>query len=178
MNYRIHLKELKEKIPVPKTPSGYIICKFGDITFYAIPEWFSLMKNIFPRIFVKESDFWRQFITKEYFNPNNIFVAIEKATGKMASVFGCQELKTFDPPSAILIYIGTAEEHRRKGLMRVLCSLTCNQLIDQKCNKLFGIPANGSLISSIYQKIGFEIMSEEYTRKYTKAMQQDKPYEP
>jgi predicted GNAT family N-acyltransferase len=179
MSYRILVKNLGSLPHVlPVIPNEY----FAESTFNLPTEFgrvkgqAELLKTVFPRIFRSDGDYYlKQFITPKYYDGQNIFVAMSKKSLNAVCHLGYQALRNFDPKAAVLIYVATAEAHRRKGLMKRLLFLACNQLIMMEYERLYCIPDEGTLISDIYQRLGFVPTSEEFTKKHLKHIQKDLP---
>lgn len=184
MSYRILVKELWD-LPSPDCgpiyfrSDRYILTDLGIRSYpEQIEKSTALLRSVFPRIFGKDDNYFKQFITKEYFQTDKVWIAIERKTNTVVSHFGCQPLKNFCPNSCVLIYVATDKNHRKMGLMKELCHQMLTHLnFYTKYDRVYCIPGEGDLISDIYQRLGFRPTSEEFTKKHLKHIQKDLPME-
>ncbi len=172
LNYRIYTDELDFKVDVLLIPTELYIRKFNG----SQSDLFGLtmlLNNSFPKTFKVIADLDRLFISEEYYDANNLFVAVVKKTEKFVSFSGYQVLENFDTPSASILYTCTQEEYRRKGLLRAIYNTIRNQAIESGIKKLYLIAGKEAYNNGVYRNMGLTEMSEEDTIKYVKYIQGD-----
>lgn len=175
LGYRIYIDNLDRDVGDNIClPSKFLIRNFKDSD---IEMCINLLNANFPAVFKTVKDFEKLFINKEYYNANNIFIAIDNETNNIVSFSGYQELKYFCLNSVSLIYSCTAKEYRRIGLFKFIYKKMCEQLKEKGITKLFIVSGDDAYNKRVYNGMGLQEMGEEYTRNFTISIQRDKIYE-